>query len=61
MTSRKNAARLFQHELDHLEGRLLLELLDADQRKSALRALRDRELGVSTSETTGRRHRSGAL
>jgi peptide deformylase len=37
-------ARLFQHELDHLEGVLLLEHLDADQRKQALRALRDRNI-----------------
>lgn len=35
-------ARLFQHELDHLDGRLLLELLDDDQRKSAMRELRMR-------------------
>ena len=37
-------ARLFQHELDHLDGKLLLEHLDADQRKAALRALRNRDL-----------------
>ncbi|HET7651850.1 MAG TPA: peptide deformylase [Acidimicrobiales bacterium] len=55
------AARLFQHELDHLEGRLLLELLDDEQRKTALRTLRDREMGIATSPTNGRRHRSGAL
>ena len=29
-------ARLFQHELDHLEGVLLLDHLDRDQRKAAL-------------------------
>ena len=39
-------ARLFQHELDHLDGVLLLEHLDKDQRKQALRALRDRNLGA---------------
>ncbi len=33
-------ARCLQHEMDHLDGRLLLELLDADQRKKALRVLR---------------------
>ena len=37
-------ARLFQHELDHLEGRLLLELLDEDARKLALKELRKRRL-----------------
>jgi peptide deformylase len=35
-------ARLLQHELDHLDGRLLLELLDDDQRKQAMRELRRR-------------------
>ncbi|HEY2812094.1 MAG TPA: peptide deformylase [Acidimicrobiales bacterium] len=34
-------ARLFQHELDHLDGVLLLERLDADTRKKAMRTLRD--------------------
>ncbi len=53
------AARLFQHELDHLDGTLLLEHLDAEQRKAALRALRERQMGISAS--TGRRHRPGAL
>ena len=37
-------ARVFQHELDHLDGRLLLELLDNDQRKQALRELRRRQV-----------------
>ncbi len=35
-------ARAFQHELDHLDGTLLLEHLDKDQRKAALRELRQR-------------------
>ena len=50
-------ARLFQHELDHLDGILLLERLDADQRKQAQRALRDRQLAASADERTngGRR------
>jgi len=34
-------ARLFQHELDHLDGILLLERLDADTRKSAMKTLRE--------------------
>lgn len=34
-------ARLFQHELDHLEGVLLVERLDEDQRREARRALRE--------------------
>ncbi len=35
-------ARLFQHELDHLDGVLLLEHLDESQRKAALKELRRR-------------------
>ncbi len=38
-------ARLFQHELDHLDGTLLIEHLDDDTRRAALKTLR--ELGVS--------------
>jgi peptide deformylase len=37
-------ARVFQHELDHLDGVLLVERLDADTRKQALRTLRNRML-----------------
>jgi peptide deformylase len=33
-------ARLFQHELDHLDGVLLLERLDDDQRAEAIRVMR---------------------
>ena len=39
-------ARCFQHELDHLDGRLLLSLLDQDQRKEAMRELRRRAESV---------------
>jgi peptide deformylase len=35
-------ARCFQHELDHLDGRLLIELLDKPQRKAAMKELRRR-------------------
>ena len=35
------AGRLFQHELDHLDGVLLIERLDPDQRKLAKRAIRE--------------------
>ena len=37
-------ARCFQHEVDHLDGVLLLERLDPDQRKEAMRMLRRRTL-----------------
>jgi peptide deformylase len=39
-------ARLFQHELDHLDGVLLLERLDPDMRKEAKRAVRELQLGL---------------
>ena len=40
-------ARLFQHELDHLDGVLLLEHLDEEQRKEAKRAMRELVLARS--------------
>lgn len=36
--------RVFQHELDHLEGTLLIDRLDPDQRREALKVLRQRAL-----------------
>lgn len=41
--------RVFQHEVDHLDGVLMLERLEDDQRKQALRVLRDRALGLDTT------------
>jgi peptide deformylase len=38
------AARLFQHELDHLDGVLMVEHLDEDQKREARRALRELRL-----------------
>lgn len=38
--------RVFQHEVDHLDGTLLIERLDPDQRRDALRTLRARLLAV---------------
>ena len=43
-------ARLFQHEVDHLDGVLMVERLDDEVRKQALRVLRDRSLGLDTTE-----------
>jgi peptide deformylase len=37
-------ARMFQHELDHLDGVLLIDRLDEDQRKDAKRAVRQLQL-----------------
>ena len=43
-------ARLFQHELDHLDGVLLLDHLDDDQRKEAKKALRKRVMAEPVKE-----------
>ncbi|MGH9295450.1 MAG: peptide deformylase, partial [Acidimicrobiales bacterium] len=39
-------ARVFQHELDHLDGVLLLERLDRETKRAAMRTLRARLLGA---------------
>ena len=45
--------RVFQHELDHLDGILLVERLDADQRKEALKILRGRTLHLPAGDPDG--------
>jgi peptide deformylase len=45
--------RVFQHELDHLDGILLVERLDADQRKEAMKILRGRALHLPTGDPDG--------
>lgn len=40
-------ARCFQHEMDHLDGILIVERLDDAQRKEAMRILRNRALDLS--------------
>jgi len=37
-------ARIFQHEMDHLEGILMLDRTDRESRKSAMREMRERLL-----------------
>jgi peptide deformylase len=39
-------ARCFQHEVDHLDGVLLLQRLDPERRREAMRVLRNRALGM---------------
>ncbi len=38
-------SRCFQHEMDHLEGRLLIDHLEGDTRKAAMRTVREMFLG----------------
>lgn len=55
-------ARLFQHELDHLDGVLMTERMDADTRKEAMadiRALQDREAEKPSFFDRGLRRSSG--
>jgi peptide deformylase len=52
-------ARCFQHELDHLDGVLLLERLDADTRKQALKTIR--ELGIRPSVLADAEPKGGGL
>jgi peptide deformylase len=45
--------RVFQHELDHLDGILLVERLNEEQRKEALKILRSRTLDLAPSDPDG--------
>jgi peptide deformylase len=45
--------RVFQHELDHLDGILLVERLNEDQRKEAVKILRSRTLDLPPSDPDG--------
>jgi peptide deformylase len=46
-------ARVFLHEVDHLDGILLLERLEPAVRKQALRALRDQDLVAAARHPDG--------
>ncbi|MEO6628962.1 MAG: peptide deformylase [Aquihabitans sp.] len=46
--------RMFQHELDHLNGVLLVERLNEDQAKDAKRQVRDLMLGMTPSAAPAR-------
>ncbi len=45
--------RIFQHEMDHLNGVLLIERLDADQKKEAKRLLRQRRFPIASHDPDG--------
>jgi peptide deformylase len=40
-------ARIFQHEIDHLDGVLILDRTDRASRKAAMREMRERLLAQS--------------
>ena len=45
--------RIFQHEMDHLNGILLLERLDDDQRRAAKKLLRQRAIDLTAADPDG--------
>jgi peptide deformylase len=45
--------RVFQHEVDHLDGVLLVERLDEDQRRDALKVLRSRAVQLPVADPDG--------
>ena len=47
-------ARVFQHETDHLDGYLLLERITAEEKKEAMRTLRERAMGLSSDGAPAR-------
>jgi peptide deformylase len=51
--------RVFQHELDHLDGVLLVDRLDPEQRREARRVLRARALDLSAVGLEGRPNSPG--
>lgn len=55
------AGRLFQHEFDHLDGKLLIEHLDDDQRRDAMKVLRERALKLPAPEPEKPRRRGLSL
>lgn len=53
-------SRLYQHEMDHLDGILLVDRLDADTRKAAMRTVREKFLGLDPDLTAPDPARSAA-
>lgn len=48
-------ARCFQHETDHLDGRLYIDRLEGEDRRAALRAIRHARYNDVTAETLTKR------
>ena len=48
-------ARVFQHETDHLDGILFTDRLEGEDRKAALRAIRNANYDSITEQTTSKR------
>ncbi len=52
-------ARLFQHELDHLDGVMLVDHLDDDTRKAAMRTLRETFIDAAPAAPERKRSAGG--
>ncbi len=50
-------ARIFQHEIDHLDGVLFVDRLEPEHRREAMRLIREAELGLAPAPE----HRARAL
>ena len=48
-------ARVIQHEIDHLDGVLILDRTSREQRKEAMRALREAQRGGLSRERSRQR------
>ncbi len=46
--------RMFQHEIDHLDGILAIDRVDPDERKKALKAIREQELSLAADGAPAR-------
>ena len=46
-------SRLYQHEIDHLDGKLLLDYLDDDEKKQAKKILREMIMGQGNNDSSG--------
>ncbi|WP_309069980.1 peptide deformylase [Arthrobacter sp.] len=51
-------ARCFQHESDHLDGRLYIDRLQGDDRRAAMRAIRHSQYNAVTTDTLTKRSSS---
>jgi peptide deformylase len=55
MTGEGLLARIFQHEADHLDGKLYIDRLDDDGRREVMAELRRIEMGIHEPRTRDRR------
>jgi len=53
-------ARVIQHEMDHLDGVLMIDRISREERKEAMRAMREAQRQASEDPGAGRAARAGA-